>query len=62
MKVISIIIATYNAGNTLERCLKSIISQKTKEMELAIIDGGSIDSTAEIIKKHENDTWDVFDI
>lgn len=46
---ISIIIATYNANNTLKRCLDSIVSQLTDECELIIVDGGSKDSTNEII-------------
>ncbi len=50
--LITIIIATYNAGKTLERCLQSIILQKTKDVELIIIDGTSYDDTLEIINKY----------
>ena len=39
-KIISIIIATYNAEKTLKRCLNSIVSQKNDQLELLIIDGG----------------------
>ena len=49
---ISIIIATYNAEKTLQRCLNSIASQKTGDIELLIIDGKSKDSTLEIIQKN----------
>lgn len=52
MKQISIIIATFNAANTLERCLQSIISQKQKEIELLVIDGGSTDGTLTIIEQY----------
>ena len=52
MKKISIIIATYNAEATLELCLKSIICQKTEEIELLIIDGCSKDKTLDIIKSY----------
>lgn len=45
---ISIIIATFNAGAYLERCLQSIRSQKTEDVELLIMDGGSSDSTLQI--------------
>lgn len=51
---ISIIIATYNAGKTLERCLNSIAPQKNEEIELIIIDGGSTDNTLNIIRSHES--------
>lgn len=53
MVKISLVIATYNAGATLEACLKSIVSQITPEIELLIIDGGSSDNTIEIIKKYK---------
>ncbi|MCM1759079.1 glycosyltransferase, partial [Bacteroides ovatus] len=49
-KIISIIIATYNAEKTLKRCLSSIISQKNDQLELLIIDGGSADRTMDIVK------------
>lgn len=50
-KLISIVIATYNASATLEQCLASIVGQLTDECELIIIDGGSSDSTNDIISK-----------
>lgn len=49
---ISFIIATYNSGKTLKRCLDSIVSQMTNECELIIIDGGSTDNTNDIIAKY----------
>ena len=58
-KFLSIIIATFNAGKTLQRCLDSISLQKTEDIELIIIDGGSTDNTLSIIKKNYNiiDFW-----
>ncbi|MFA5089687.1 MAG: glycosyltransferase family 2 protein [Candidatus Omnitrophota bacterium] len=49
-KKISFIIPTYNAGEHLERCLKSIICQgyQQEKLEILIIDGGSGDKTLEI--------------
>lgn len=46
---ISIVIATWNASETLRNCLGSIVSQLTDECELVIIDGGSTDNTVDII-------------
>lgn len=50
MKTISIIIATFNAGKVLQRCLDSLRPQKTEAIELLIIDGGSKDDTVRIIR------------
>lgn len=52
MKLITIIIATYNAEKYLQSCIDSIISQKKPEIELIIIDGGSNDETLKIIKNN----------
>lgn len=46
---ISIIIATFNAAKTLQRCLDSIVPQMTTETELIIVDGGSKDDTNKIV-------------
>lgn len=51
-KLISIIIATYNVGKTIERCLKSIIHQKSDQIELLIVDGNSKDNTMDIINQY----------
>lgn len=53
-KMISVIIATFNAAKTLERCLISITSQLDDNCELIIIDGGSTDNTLDIIKKYRS--------
>lgn len=50
-KIISIIIATYNAEKTLKRCLDSIVSQKKDQLELLIIDGCSTDRTMDIVRE-----------
>lgn len=49
---ISIIIATWNASKTLKKCLDSIVPQLNKECELILVDGGSKDSTNEIIDSY----------
>lgn len=50
----SIITVTYNACNTLEETILSVIHQKNSSWEYLIIDGGSTDRTLDIIKKYEN--------
>lgn len=52
--LVSIIIATYNAGSDLERCIESILSQDSAAWELIIIDGLSADETTAIIQKHSD--------
>ena len=54
-KKISFIIPTYNAGEHLERCLKSIRCQDyhQEKVEILIIDGGSSDNTLEIAKNFD---------
>lgn len=49
---LSIVIATYDAAQTLERCLNSIISQTFTDWELIVADGGSSDGTIDILCAH----------
>lgn len=49
---ISIIISTFNASTTLEKCLSSIFEQSYKNWELIIIDGQSTDNTVSILKQY----------
>lgn len=46
---ISFIIPVYNSEQYLERCLNSLINQTEKNIEVIIIDDGSIDMSSEII-------------
>jgi len=48
MPLLSIIIPTYNAEATIERCLKSLCSQSYKDFEVCIVDGASSDRTITI--------------
>jgi glycosyltransferase involved in cell wall biosynthesis len=59
MKIISIIIATYNAERYIERCINSIVQQKNDKIELIIIDGLSVDNTTQIIERY-NEQIDCF--
>ena len=48
--LISIVIATSNAGKQLERCLLSIVSQRFKDLEIVVQDNNSTDQTSSIVK------------
>lgn len=47
---ISIIIVTYNAAATLQKCLDSIYRQNYPSLKIIIIDGNSFDGTVDVIK------------
>ena len=51
-KKISIIVATYNAEQVFEDLVRSIIPQKTNDIEFIVIDGGSKDRTVDIIERY----------
>ncbi|MBI3366231.1 glycosyltransferase family 2 protein [Candidatus Roizmanbacteria bacterium] len=55
MPTISVVIATFNSGRTLDRCLKSISEQNyyQDKIELIVVDGGSKDQTLSIAKKYK---------
>ena len=49
----SIITICYNSSATIERTIKSVLAQTFTDYEYIIVDGGSKDSTLDIIKKYE---------
>ena len=51
---ISIITITYNSEKTLRRAIDSIVSQEYDSLEYIIVDGGSADSTVEIVESYGN--------
>lgn len=50
----TVITVTYNCASTIERAIKSVLSQKYHNIEYIIIDGKSTDGTKEIIQTYEN--------
>ncbi|MFB0926181.1 MAG: glycosyltransferase family 2 protein [Vicingaceae bacterium] len=51
---ISIITVCFNSVATIEKTIKSVLSQTYENIEYIIVDGSSKDGTLEIIKKYEN--------
>lgn len=48
--LLTIIVAVFNGANTLQQCIDSVTQQTYANKELIIIDGGSRDSTVELLK------------
>lgn len=49
--MVSVIMPAYNAAATLEASAKSVLSQSFRDLELIIVDDGSIDGTASICRR-----------
>lgn len=50
MPLVSIIICVYNGEKYLERCLQSVIGQTYKNIEIIVVNDGSIDDTPRIVE------------
>ena len=55
-ELISVIVPIYNIEMFVERCIKSIVEQSYKNLEIILIDDGSTDSSGDICEK-----WKKFD-
>ncbi len=51
MSLISVIIPTFNRVGLILRALDSVLAQSFRDFEILIIDDGSSDGTAELVKK-----------
>ena len=52
--LISVITVSLNSSTYLDQCIRSVLSQDCKDFEYVIIDGGSEDTTVEIIEKYHD--------
>lgn len=52
--LVSIIIPIYNVEKYLEKCIKSIINQTYRNLEIILINDGSTDESANICEKYKN--------
>ena len=55
MKKISVIVPVYNSEEFIERCIKSIINQTLKDIEIILINDGSTEKSQEIIERYKNE-------
>jgi len=51
--MISIITPTYNSAKTITATIQSVLTQNYKNIEYIIVDGGSVDSTMDIVKSYQ---------
>ena|ERR1700760_4390256 len=56
---ISLITVAYNAQDTIESCITSVLRQRSRNIQYIVIDGGSSDNTTQIINKYK-DKIDIF--
>ncbi|MCR2065245.1 glycosyltransferase family 2 protein, partial [Campylobacter helveticus] len=50
---VSVIIPSLNSINYYDECIKSVINQSLKEIEIICVDANSTDGTLELIKKYQ---------
>lgn len=50
--ILSIVIPVYNGQKSIKKCLDSILKQKDINMEIILVDDGSTDNTAKIIREN----------
>ena len=53
MAKISVIIPCFNVENYLDECVMSVINQSLKDIEIILVNDGSVDKTLKIIRKYE---------
>ena len=51
MPRISIVVPLYNAERYIGACLESILSQTFVDLEVIVVDDGSVDSSASIVER-----------
>jgi glycosyltransferase involved in cell wall biosynthesis len=53
--LVSVIIPTYNRGWTIKEAVESVFAQDTEDYELLVVDDGSTDNTADILRSYGSD-------
>lgn len=51
--MISVIIPVYNVENFLDKCIKSVLDQSYKNLEIILVDDGSTDKSGKICDEYK---------
>ena len=54
MSIVTVIIPAFNAEKYLHRCLDSVVNQNFSDFEVILVDDGSCDGTAGIIRSYQS--------
>lgn len=52
LTIISVIVPAYNAGKYLDQCIENLLYQTYKGLEIIVVDDGSTDDTAQIVRQY----------
>ena len=50
----TVVIPAYNVSEYIGECLESLLSQSYRDMEILVVDDGSTDGTADIVRRYAN--------
>ena len=50
----TVLIVNYNNSNCIDQCLKSVINQNYKKIEIIVVDDNSSDNSLEILNNYTN--------
>ena len=50
-ELVSVIILNYNGKACIERCIESVLAQECAQLEIIVVDNGSVDGSPELIKE-----------
>ncbi len=52
MPAVSVVVTAYNAERWIEETIRSVLAQTWRDLELVVVDDGSTDATAQIVKRY----------
>lgn len=54
MEKVSVIVPAYNCEKTIEKCITSLLDQSYRNVEIIVVDDGSIDNTYSVLQKYSS--------
>ena len=51
---VSVIVINFNNAKYIDKCIRSILSQSYKELEIIFVDDNSSDNSLSIVRKYKN--------